>query len=91
MAVIIKIPRDLRRFSDGNIYIHTIPGPFSEILKDIKNSYPLLFEKIATDQGKIKGYILIIRESKNNKDLVSEDSLVEDFQKLRILLAVSGG
>ena len=91
MAVKIKIPVSLRRFTDGTEYISTVQGRFSVILEDIKKSYPLLFKKIATSQGDLKGYVMIFREGPDIKDVVRENTLVEDGQELRILLAVGGG
>lgn len=91
MAVTIKIPVSLRRFTEGNKYISTISGPFSEVLKDIKSAYPLLFKEITTDQGNLRDYILVFYEDEGTKDRVRENSTVKDGQQLRILLAVGGG
>lgn len=91
MSVRIKIPVSLRRFTDGIEYISTVSGRFSDISKDMKRSHPSLFEKITTSHGDLKGYVLIFQNGSDIKDVIKENTHIEDNKELKILLAISGG
>jgi len=91
MSVIIKIPADLRRYTNNKNSIKAIPGRFEDILKNISQKYPELAEKIIEKNGSMNGYIKFYIEGENPRIILNNNIEVKDGETLALFRLVPGG
>ena len=102
MSVEISIPVHLSKFADSKRVIKTIPGKLSAVFDYLKSNYPELSKKIFDEKGNLNPYFKIFLQGKekNNvvylgenitNDLRNPDYEIEDGQKIKLLVVVTGG
>ncbi len=91
MAVIIKIPADLRRYTNNENSIKALSGRFKDILQYISLKYPELAEKIIEKNGSLNGYIKFYIEGENPRIIFNNNIEVKDGETLALFRLVPGG
>ena len=100
MGISIKIPISLYRFTDGKKYIETKPGRLVDILKNLRENYPLLANKLLDNKGNIKSYIKFLIISPENevgslsskpKEFLESKDVIKNNQIIKIILPIAGG
>ncbi len=91
MAVEIRIPTPLRKFTDSQATISVEGGTLSDALQSAESSFPGIGPKILDDAGEIRRFINVFV---NGDDVRHGDGLataLNDGDEISIVPAIAGG
>ncbi len=91
MAVVIRIPTPLRKFTDGQAEVEAEGETIREVFSDLEQSHAGLGEKIFDDSGEIRRFINVFV---NGDDVRHADGLataVKSGDEVSVIPAIAGG
>lgn len=91
MSVEVKIPTVLKKYTGGKRIIKTDTGSIISIVNDIISAYPGLKVKLLNDEGNIRKHINICLNEEKISIPDDLDRVVEDKDRILIILAITGG
>lgn len=91
MAVTIRIPTPLRKFTDGNSEVDVEGGTLREVFDDVENRHGGLKEKIFDDSGEIRRFINVFVNGEDIRHADGLDTAVKDGDEVSVVPAIAGG
>lgn len=90
MAV-VYIPTPLRRLTKGQAKVQSRGGTLVEVIKNLEDQYPGLWEKVFDAQGEIKPFVNIFVNDKEVRALKGKETPLQDGDEVFIIPAMAGG
>ena len=91
MAVTIRIPTPLRKFTDGKSEVDVEGGTVREIFDDVENRHGGLKDKIFDDAGEVRRFINVFVNGEDVRHAEGLDTPVKDGDELSVVPAIAGG
>ena len=91
MAVTIRIPTPLRKFTEGKSEVDVEGGTIREVFDDVENRYGGLQEKIFDDSGEIRRFINVFVNGEDVRHSQGLDTPVKDGDEVSVIPAIAGG
>jgi len=91
MAVLVKIPTQLRSAADGASQTEVEGDTVQEVLDGLFNQFEELRARIADDDGSLRRFVNIYLAGEDIRFLDGVDTPVSDGAEITILPAVAGG
>jgi molybdopterin synthase sulfur carrier subunit len=91
MAVTIKIPTPLRKFTAEKDLVVVDGNTVGEALKDLDAKHPGLWQKLCDDEGKVRRFINVYAGEDDIRFLDGLQTKLDDGAELAIVPAIAGG
>ena len=91
MAVSIKIPTPLRKFTAGKDSVEVPAGTVGTALRDLEAQHPGMWTKICDDEGKVRRFINVYAGDEDIRFLQGLDTPIADGADISIIPAIAGG
>jgi molybdopterin synthase sulfur carrier subunit len=90
MAVKVRIPTPLQRFTEGKEEVEANPGTIKDLVEDLDRRFPGIGERIS-ENGKIRRFVNIYLNEEDIRFLNNEETVVKDGDEISIIPAIAGG
>ena len=91
MAVTIRIPTPLRKFTEGKSEVDVEGGTIREVFDDVENRHGGLQEKIFDDAGETRRFINVFVNGEDVRHSQGLDTPVKDGDEVSVVPAIAGG
>jgi len=91
MAVTIRIPTPLRKFTEGKSEVDVEGGTIREVFDNVESSHGGLKEKIFDDAGETRRFINIFVNGDDVRHAEGLDTPVKDGDEVSVVPAIAGG
>jgi len=91
MAITVKIPTPLRKFTAGAESVEGEGSNVGELLNDLESRHTGLHERLCDEQGKVRRFVNLYVNGEDIRFLQQLDTPVKDGDDLAIVPAIAGG
>jgi molybdopterin synthase sulfur carrier subunit len=91
MAVRVRVPTPLRRFTAGNGEVAASGTSIKEVINDLESRHPGMRERLLDDKGEIRRFVNIYLNGDDVRFLDQLNSKVKDGDDISIVPAIAGG
>lgn len=91
MAVMVRIPTPLQRFTRNQSEVEAEGRTVTEVIDHLELSFPGVRERLCDDQGGIRKFINVYVNDEDIRFMDGEKTGVEDGDELSIIPAIAGG
>jgi len=91
MAVLVKIPAALQKWTRQQSEVHAEGGTVQAVLADLERCFPGMQAQLCDDQGAIRKFINLYVNDEDVRFLEGTQTTVNDGDALAIIPAVAGG
>jgi molybdopterin synthase sulfur carrier subunit len=91
MAVTVKIPTSLRKFTADKAELSIEAPTVGAVLQSVEAAHPGLLAKLTDDEGKIRRFINIYLGDEDIRFLDGLETAVKSGDEISIIPAVAGG
>jgi sulfur-carrier protein len=91
MAVQVRVPTPLRRFTAGAGEVQADGTSISQVIEDLERRHPGIRERLLDEKGDIRRFVNIYLNGDDIRFLESLNSKVKDGDDVSIVPAIAGG
>jgi molybdopterin synthase sulfur carrier subunit len=91
MAVNVRIPTPLRRFTDGRDLVSVEARDIRGVLDGLEAAHPGLKARLCDDEGRLRRFVNLFYRDEDIRFLGELDTVVEDGSEVSIVPAIAGG
>jgi molybdopterin synthase sulfur carrier subunit len=91
MAVQVRIPTPLRKFTDGKDTVEVAGASIGAVIEDLDKNYSGLKERICEEDGSVRRFVNIYVNGDDIRFLDNLDSAVKEGDEVSIVPAIAGG
>ena len=91
MAVEVRIPTVLRKFTRGDAVVELEPGTIADLIDQLEGRYPGMKQQLTTDDGDLHRFVNVYVNDEDARYLEKLDTKVSDGDKVALLPSVAGG
>lgn len=91
MAVQVRIPTPLRRFTDGSEEVAAAGATVGGVIDDLERQYAGIKERLCDEQGQVRRFVNIYVNGDDIRFLSSLDTSLKDGDEVSIVPAIAGG
>jgi molybdopterin synthase sulfur carrier subunit len=91
MAVNVKIPTPLRKYTGGNDVLHIDAATVGELLEGMERQHPGIKSKLCDESGKLRRFINVYANQDDIRFLDNLGTALKDGDEVSIVPAVAGG
>lgn len=91
MAVIVRIPTPLRKFTNDQAEVSIEGGTVGEVIDNLEAQHSGIKEKIAEDSGAIRRFVNIYVNEEDIRFLDGPGTALKDGDQVTIVPAIAGG
>ncbi len=91
MAVQIRIPTPLRRFTGGAEEVSAAGATVGTVIEDLERQYAGIKERLCDDEGQVRRFVNIYVNGDDIRFLNSLDTSLKDGDEVSIVPAIAGG
>jgi molybdopterin converting factor small subunit len=91
MAIIVRIPTQLRNLSDNAAEVSVEGSTVAEALKALESAHPGFGERLFDESGALRRFVNVFLADEDIRFLQGVDTPVTDGQTISIVPAVAGG
>jgi sulfur-carrier protein len=91
MAVTVKLPTILRKFSGNEAKVGADGATLRDVLADLEGNYPGITKNVIADDGGLHRFINVYLNDEDVRYLGSLETEIADGDTVSILPAVAGG
>lgn len=91
MAISVRIPTPLRKFTDGKEEVEANGVNIAEVVEDLEANYPGIKEKLCDDKGSVRKFLNIYLNDEDIRFMESLNTEVRDGDSLSLVPAIAGG
>jgi sulfur-carrier protein len=91
MAVRVRVPTPLRRFTAGNGEVTAAGTSIKDVINDLESRHPGMRERLLDDKGEIRRFVNIYLNGDDVRFLDQLNSSVKDGDDISIVPAIAGG
>ncbi len=91
MAVIVRIPTPLRKFTDGKDQVEVAGSSVEEVLNNLDASCSGIKEKLCDESGKLRKFLNVYLNDEDIRFMEGLQTEVRDGDTLALIPAIAGG
>ncbi len=91
MAISVRVPTPLRRFTAGKDEVPAEGASLRAIIENLETRHPGLRERLLDDKGEIRRFVNIYLNGDDVRFLEQLNSKVKDGDEISIVPAIAGG
>ncbi len=91
MAVQVRIPTPLRKFTGGQESVEVEGASVGAVLEDLERRHPGIRERICENNGAVRRFVNVYLNGDDIRFLDNLDSPVKDGDEISIVPAIAGG
>jgi molybdopterin synthase sulfur carrier subunit len=91
MAVRVRVPTPLRRFTGGVDEVTAEGGSIKDVLEDLERRHPGIRERLMDDNGELRRFVNVYLNGDDIRFLNQLGSKVKDGDDISIVPAIAGG
>ncbi len=91
MALKVRVPTPLRRFTAGVDEVAANGSSVRAVIEDLEQRHPGMRERLLDDKGELRRFVNIYLNGNDIRFLAQLDSQVKDGDDLSIVPAIAGG
>ena len=91
MAVQVRIPTPLRKFTDGQDTVDASGASIGAIIEDLEQKHPGLKDRICEADGSVRRFVNLYVNGDDIRFLENLESAVKDGDEVSIVPAIAGG
>ncbi|MBE9537096.1 MAG: MoaD/ThiS family protein [Proteobacteria bacterium] len=91
MAVSVRIPTPLRKFTDGKGEVEASGNTVTEVVDNLEANFPGIKEKLCDESGKLRKFLNIYLNDEDIRFMDSLDTELRDGDSLALIPAIAGG
>jgi molybdopterin synthase sulfur carrier subunit len=91
VAVEVRIPTVLRKFTRGDAVVELEPGTIADLIDQLDGRYPGMKQQLMTDQGDLHRFVNVYVNDEDARYLEKLDTKVSEGDKVALLPSVAGG
>ena len=91
MAVEVRIPTVLRKFTRGDAVVELEPGTIAGLIDQLESRYPGMKQQLMTDHGDLHRFVNVYVNDEDARYLEKLDTKVSEGDKVALLPSVAGG
>ena len=91
MAVEVRIPTVLRKFTRGDAVVELEPGTIADLIDQLEGRYPGMKQQLTTEDGDLHRFVNVYVNDEDARYLEKLDTKVSDGDKVALLPSVAGG
>jgi molybdopterin synthase sulfur carrier subunit len=91
VAVEVRIPTVLRKFTRGDAVVELEPGTIADLIDQLDSRYPGMKQQLMTDHGDLHRFVNVYVNDEDARYLEKLDTKVSEGDKVALLPSVAGG
>ena len=91
MAVSVRIPTPLRKFTDGKAEVEASGNTVAEMVDNLEANFPGIKEKLCDESGKLRKFLNIYLNDEDIRFMDSLETELRDGDSLALIPAIAGG
>ena len=91
MAVVVKIPTQLRTLTDGRDQVEADGQSLQQILDALERSHPGLQKRVLDDAGQLRRFVNVYVDGEDVRFLQGLQTTIAEKSEVAIIPAVAGG
>jgi molybdopterin synthase sulfur carrier subunit len=91
VAVEVRIPTVLRKFTQGEAVVELEPGTIAGLIDQLDGRFPGMKQQLVTDQGDLHRFVNVYVNDEDARYLEKLDTKVSEGDKVALLPSVAGG
>ena len=91
MAVSVRIPTPLRKFTDGKSEVEVQGTTVTEVVESLEVNFPGIKEKLCDETGKLRKFLNIYLNDEDIRFMDALETEVRDGDSLALIPAIAGG
>ncbi len=91
MAVVVKIPTQLRTLTDGRDQVQADGRSLKQILDSLEAAHPGVQKRVLDDSGQLRRFVNVYIDGEDIRFLNGLETEVSDRSEVAIIPAVAGG
>ncbi len=91
MAIKVRIPTPLRKYTNNAAEVTAAGATIREIIADLDRNNPGLKDRICDEQGKIRKFVNVFLNDEDIRFMDSVETAVKDGDEIGIVPAIAGG
>lgn len=91
MAVVVRIPTPLQKFTKNQSEVPARGATVIEVLDDLEEHFPGLRERLVDERGTIRKFINFYLNDEDIRFMDGEKTSLKDGDELAIIPAIAGG
>jgi MoaD family protein len=91
VAVEVRIPTVLRKFTRGDAEVELEPGTIADLIDQLEKRYPGMKQQLMTEQGDLHRFVNVYVNDEDARYLEKLDTKVSEGDKVALLPSVAGG
>ncbi len=91
MAIMVRIPTPLRRFTNGSDEVGTAGSTIGAVVDNLEQSFPGIKERLCDEEGRVRRFVNIYVNGDDIRFLSNLDTPVKDGDEVSIVPAIAGG
>jgi molybdopterin synthase sulfur carrier subunit len=91
MAVIVRIPTPLQKFTKNQSEVQAEGTTIQEVLAHLDSSFPGIRERLCDEQGMVRKFINLYLNDEDIRFIGGEKTVLKDGDELAIIPAIAGG
>ena len=91
MAILVRIPTPLQKFTKNQSEVQAEGGTIQEVIEHLDLSYPGIRERLCDDRGSVRRFINLYLNDEDIRFMDGEKTSLQDGDELAIIPAIAGG
>lgn len=91
MAIIVRIPTPLQKFTKNQSEVQAEGATIQEVLAYLDSSFPGIRERLCDEQGMVRKFINLYLNDEDIRFIEGEKTVLKDGDELAIIPAIAGG
>ena len=91
MAVLVRIPTPLQKFTKNQSEVQAEGTTIQEVLDHLETSFPGIRERLCDDRGAVRKFINLYLNDEDIRFMDGEQTSLKDGDELAIIPAIAGG
>jgi molybdopterin synthase sulfur carrier subunit len=91
MAINVRIPTPLRKYTDGKDLVQVKGGTVRAVIDELERAHPGIKERICDENGVLRRFVNIYYKDEDIRFLNNVDTEIEDGTEISVVPAIAGG
>jgi len=91
MAVRVRVPTPLRKFTQGADEVDAYGNTIRSIVEDLEKNYPGIKERICDETGKVRRFVNVYVNGDDIRFLQNLETALKEGDNISIVPAIAGG